>query len=367
MAIRAFRLLFFVLLMGAASQVAAQDLTGIWRGYFITGGAEQYKYEVQIDQSSSRRLTGVTYSYLDTRFYGKATFTGNFNTSGENALIQEIKTVEVRMSGGSMACIMKCNVVYSRSGNEEFLEGDYTSSYEKDNSLLGIKRGGNCGGGRLFLRKVPTSDFYVEPFLRTKPPTTKPSEPVTKKTPPKETTPQKPAAKKSNPPVTATKKPPVKEPAVQPKAKKDTLHEIIHEPIRPQVSDKPVDRPVIKLPASTRSRSNELIQTLTVQNSEVKITLYDNGEIDDDTISVYLDNKLVLASKRLSATPLSLTINMEQDGEEHVLVMVAENLGRIPPNTSLMIVNDGQKRYEVRVTSTSQKNAMVRFRYKGND
>jgi hypothetical protein len=55
---------------------------------------------------------------------------------------------------------------------------------------------------------------------------------------------------------------------------------------------------------------------------------------------------------------------MEQDGEEHVLIMVAENMGRIPPNTSLMIVNDGDKRYEVRVTSTEQKNAMIRFRYK---
>jgi hypothetical protein len=54
---------------------------------------------------------------------------------------------------------------------------------------------------------------------------------------------------------------------------------------------------------------------------------------------------------------------MSEDNSEHVLVMVAENLGKIPPNTSLMIVNDGDKRYEVRITSTEQKNAMVRFRY----
>ena len=54
---------------------------------------------------------------------------------------------------------------------------------------------------------------------------------------------------------------------------------------------------------------------------------------------------------------------MDDENEEHVLVLVAENLGRIPPNTSLMIVQDGDKRYEVRITSTEQKNAMVRFRY----
>lgn len=127
---------------------------------------------------------------------------------------------------------------------------------------------------------------------------------------------------------------------------------------------KTIERPALKLPTVTRSRSNELIQTLTVQNADVQIKLYDNGEIDGDTISVYLDNKLVLANKGLSAAPITLNLKMEQDGEEHVLVMVAENMGRIPPNTSLMIVNDGEKRYEVRVTSTEQKNAMVRFRYK---
>jgi hypothetical protein len=52
------------------------------------------------------------------------------------------------------------------------------------------------------------------------------------------------------------------------------------------------------------------------------------------------------------------------DEEDQELTMVAENLGRIPPNTSLMIVEAGDQRFEVRITSTEQKNAVVRFRYK---
>ena len=47
----------------------------------------------------------------------------------------------------------------------------------------------------------------------------------------------------------------------------------------------------------------------------------------------------------------------------HELVMVAENLGEIPPNTSLMIVNAEGNRYEIRITSTEQKNAVVQFRF----
>ena len=121
----------------------------------------------------------------------------------------------------------------------------------------------------------------------------------------------------------------------------------------------------IKLPARTRSRENELAQTINVSNNEIIVRLYDNGEIDDDTISVYMDDQLVLSNKRLSASPLSITLKLNDTDPEHVLVMVAENLGRIPPNTSLMIVQDGDKKYQVRITSTNQKNAMVRFRYQG--
>jgi hypothetical protein len=106
-----------------------------------------------------------------------------------------------------------------------------------------------------------------------------------------------------------------------------------------------------------------LAQTIIVTSNEISVRLYDNGEVDDDTVSVYMDNRIALANKRLSTVPINLTLKLDNDNPEHVLVMVAENLGRIPPNTSLMIVQDGDKRYQVRITSTNQKNAMVRFKY----
>jgi hypothetical protein len=71
----------------------------------------------------------------------------------------------------------------------------------------------------------------------------------------------------------------------------------------------------------------------------------------------------MLSHKRLSAAPITLTLKFNENDDEHEVVMVAENLGRIPPNTSLMVINAGDKRYQVQITSTEQKNAMVRFRY----
>lgn len=346
----------------AASSCSGQNITGIWRGYFVTAYGDQYKYEVQIGQSKKSSLTGVTYSYLDTRFYGKATFSGFFTKGSRAALVQEIKTVEVKMEGGSVACIMKCRMEYSRSGNEEFLEGTYTSTYEKADLYNGIRRGGNCGGGQVFLRKVATSDFYVEPFLRNK--TTKatplPSPSVTKPAPPKvaaKTPVIKPVAKKPlvrNPPI--VKKRETEKPVVADSARK---------PVDPVVIDiKPIQK--LSVPVTIRERKNELIKTIDVGHRQIEISLYDNGEIDDDTISVYLDGALILANRRLSNKPITYELQISENSPEHTLTMVAENLGRIPPNTSLMIIQDGDKRYQVSITSTEQKNAMVRFRYTGN-
>lgn len=349
-------LLFFFNVIPSCS---GQVITGIWRGYFITESGDQYKYEVQIGQSKKSSLSGVTYSYLDTRFYGKATFTGFYTKGSKAALVQEIKTVEVKMEGGSLACIMKCRMEYSRSGKEEFLEGYYTSTYEKSDLFNGIRRGGNCGGGRVFLRKVPTSNFYVEPFLRNKKTTatTLSTPPATRSvaTKPQTKIPNKPIVKKPAPKKIPVAKSPVRHKPIL----VDTIKRKPPEPI--VITTKPVQKIIV--PVTIRERKNELTKTIDVVNKEIQISLYDNGEIDDDTISVYLDGALLLANKRLSNKPILYTLKIDQTSPEHTLIMVAENLGRIPPNTSLMIIQDGDKRYQVSITSTEQKNAMVRFRY----
>lgn len=342
----------------------AQNLTGIWRGYFITDDGLQYRFEVQMEQTNTNTLSGVTYSYQDKRFYGKCIMTGNFSSTSGNTLIQEIKTLEVKTSLGNSTCIQKCLLTYAKSGKEEFLEGKFTSVIEKTDSLYGVKRGEDCGGGTMVLRKVPTSDFYVEPFLRKKNTLVKSNPPLVKNNPGSITNSSlKPIIK---PPATAQQKKtppnPNKSTALA-KPKSDTV--VKAEITPPQLADKKnlTIRPNLKIPEILKSRENSLVQTLSINSENVTVKIYDNGEIDDDTISVYLDNQLVLSKKRLTAVALTLNLKMDESNPDHELVMVAENLGRIPPNTSLMIVTAGDQRFEVRITSTEQKNALVRFRY----
>ena len=348
----------------------AQNLTGIWRGYFVTDKGEKYKLEFQVNIPSSTFSSGVSYSYLDVRFYGKATMTGSFNETSKNLKIREIKTVEIKNMDGGGACIMNYDLFYDKSGKEEFLEGTFLGKPEVKDKPNPYSWG-DCGGGKVYLRKVTTSDFYVEPFLRGK---VKPAPVIYDNRPPVKkdtvnTIPPKSLVTKPvivNKPVTLkppVNKPPVNKPVVKNnppviKPKTDTTISLIK--TSPVVKNNP---PTINpRPAVLKNRTNELMKVLTVTNPEVIVKLYDNGEIDDDTISVYLDNKLVLSSKRLTTSPLTVKFTFDEDSD-HELTMVAENLGQIPPNTSLMVVESGEQRFEVRITSTEQKNAVVRFRY----
>lgn len=340
----------------------SQGVTGIWKGYFVSQDGQQYRLEFQVKQNAGGAVsvTGVSYSWQDDiKFYGKATMTGSYLKTSQNFRIKEIKTVEVKsVMGGT--CIMNYDLAYSRSGKEEFLEGTYLGKQEVT-SGLNPYQWGDCGGGKVFLRKVTNSDFYIEPFLRKPnsriilPPA---KDTVVKKTPP-------PAIKKAPPVVKTT---PIKKPVIKPITKPVTK---INTPVKqkidtavkvnPPVVRIPV-RPFINTPAILKERTNELMKSLTVNDQDVTVRLFDNGEIDGDSISIFYDKKLLLTHQRLGTAPITVKLKIEDD-EVHELVMVAENLGRIPPNTALMIVDAGEQRFDVRITSTEQKNALVRFKY----
>jgi hypothetical protein len=89
------------------------------------------------------------------------------------------------------------------------------------------------------------------------------------------------------------------------------------------------------------------------------VNLFDNGEIDGDTVSIYHNNRLIVSKALLSQKAVTVNININKGQPHHELVMVAENLGSIPPNTALMIVSAGSKKHEVFISSTKQKNAKV--------
>ncbi len=105
------------------------------------------------------------------------------------------------------------------------------------------------------------------------------------------------------------------------------------------------------------------IKEIKVDTGKIRMDFYDNAEIDGDTISVLLNNQVVVSYKRLAAKPISVEFNVDLSRPEQEVIMVGENMGSIPPNTALLIVTAGNKRYQLYLTSNGKKNATVRFIY----
>jgi hypothetical protein len=110
-------------------------------------------------------------------------------------------------------------------------------------------------------------------------------------------------------------------------------------------------------------RKLELVKEIKVDTGNIRLDFYDNGVIDGDTISVYVNDMPVVSRKGLTTKPVTIFVRVDFVRQMQEMIMVGENLGSIPPNTALMIVNAGDKRYQVYLTSDNKKNAMVRFIY----
>ncbi len=127
--------------------------------------------------------------------------------------------------------------------------------------------------------------------------------------------------------------------------------------------DKPTFKPELKLPPALTQRKAELVKEIRVDTGNIKIDFYDNGQVDGDTISVYVNGMPVVSNKMLTARPITMSIKIDLKKTEQEVIMVGENLGTIPPNTALMIIHAGEKRYQLYLTSDEKKNSMVRFIY----
>jgi hypothetical protein len=93
----------------------------------------------------------------------------------------------------------------------------------------------------------------------------------------------------------------------------------------------------------------------------VTIALYDNGEIDGDSVSLYLNGGLLLQHLRLTAEPKILSIAIDKSLPVNKLILFAENLGRLPPNTALMEVTVRGKTYDLFLSTDYKRNASVEF------
>ena len=124
----------------------------------------------------------------------------------------------------------------------------------------------------------------------------------------------------------------------------------------------PQANPNQKLIDEFTRRSSIYEKDIVVYDDSILVSFYDNGDIDDDTISVFLNKKPILIRRGLTARALNIYIGLDSTSELHELSMFADNIGKFPPNTALMVISDRQKRYELYLSASLKQNASVRLR-----
>jgi hypothetical protein len=119
----------------------------------------------------------------------------------------------------------------------------------------------------------------------------------------------------------------------------------------------------INLPWVLVGRENKLVKKIITNSKNISIDLFDNGTIDNDTIIVFDNKQLLVNKKRLSYKAIHLEFNFSESLREHEVIIVAHNMGTVPPNTALLLFKDGKNRQEYFITSTNKMNAKLLIVY----
>jgi len=341
------------------TQVWAQDFTGQWKGQFIDKstsfsgwGGDRCEYVLEIE-CKGKNVTGYSYTYFSDggkRYYTICKLKGTFNKASKYVEVTEFERTKTNVPVNIRNCFQVHKLTYFQQGDEQTLEGTWVPA---PNQV------GDCGYGTTVLTRrmlQKNSAFYNK----------KDSNNTAKVSKPKKVVPsEKPKTKPAVPvPPVVKNNPPVKNPPVVIDSKE--IYKNNSENKEPDHSQNDKPNADDKKPAETRfeKRNSDVLKTIEIDNMTFTVDLYDNGEIDGDSISLFFNGKLILSHKRLSDKAISLKLNIDQTRDLNELVMYAENLGTIPPNTALMVVNDGDNRYEVRISSDLQKSGVIRFIHK---
>ena len=105
-------------------------------------------------------------------------------------------------------------------------------------------------------------------------------------------------------------------------------------------------------------RKIEVKKRIEILSDSIELNFYDNGDIDNDTITVYYNKQMILNKQRLSDRPVTVKINVKEKSENEI-VMFADNLGSIPPNTAILIFEDKGVRHEVKIDSNLKSSGSV--------
>jgi len=292
-----------------------QKISGQWRGNFNeinNDDATEYVLEIDI---KGEKLEGTSITYFMLRgkkYYTMCAITGTYDPASKTITAKEIAKIKANTPEWFSDCFQIHTLTYYKKGDEEQLSGTWKSAKRED----------NCGKGTTLLsRKRIIKSSHSENTIKQQAPAKKEND-------------QNISLKESE-----------KTNHINPAEKQDQA--LIND--LPQKSN-----PVNQL----EKRKNKVFDTIQIENPEIDISLFDNAEIDGDIITVIFNGDIVLSKQALSEKPIHLKLYPAK-GKENLLIMYAENQGKVPPNTAIMRAQSGNAYYKIFLSADDKENAGV--------
>lgn len=361
--------------------LSAQNLTGKWQGSFIANGdalINNFTYEIVIQENASHQITAQTITKKGDQFYASAFAKGNHSIRTQLVQINETSFDQIKIATELEACLMSNLLTYKNIDGHEILEGSYMSA------MVDGKR--NCGSGKVFLEKVSSLMRVSKNSTTNKVPnsiketqkikllTSQESVPINKPTSVVSSKPNAPIIAPSNGVKNAATADNKMGTSVNNKNTKLSSNPIIYNDTDEVVienttasanisAQNTIQNQPINLPWVLVGRENKLVKKIITNSKKISIDLFDNGTIDNDTIIVFDNKQLLVNKQRLSYKSIHLEFNFTENMREHEVIIVAHNMGTVPPNTALLLFKDGKNRQEYFITSTNKINAKLLIVY----
>lgn len=304
---------FLIILTFLANSIISQELVGAWTGYLKTPGSE-LPYELSITESNNKYAGYSMIIYPKDGVENIGVKTAKIKVGKNNILIEDDELVYDNFSIDPKRVKMYCTLTLTKKGSKLLLTGSF-----KTRSI--DFRDQRTYEGEVYLVKsadpvktkllVTLGEIKLLPKQNYPTPTKKEAPAITKNT------------------------------NIKPEKNKFTNSENV---------------PVLNF----EDRKIEYTRVINITGDSVHVSIYDNGVIDGDTVSVELNKTMIAKKIGLTAKAFQFIIPAKKiNSDSLLLVMHAESLGLIPPNTGLIIIKDGNTQYEIRFSSDYEKSAAI--------
>ena len=104
-------------------------------------------------------------------------------------------------------------------------------------------------------------------------------------------------------------------------------------------------------------RQIKVQRVLEVSSPNIRIKIWDNGTVDGDIATLFLNGQRILNQHRVSKRRIGIPVTLSQ--KDNFLVLHADDLGDIRPNTVAVSVDDGKREQIIIVSSNLEESGAV--------